>query len=356
MESVGIGVVGCGNIAPIYLKNLASYPETTLVAVADLDPDRARSRADEFGVPKATDLDGLLADPDVDVVLNLTTPLSHYEIGKRVLEAGKHLYNEKPFAIDVAEADEMLALASTKGLKIGCAPDTVLGAGIQTCRDLIDRGLIGEPLSFQAFMMCPGHEGWHPDPAFYYDIGGGPLFDMGPYYVTALVTLLGPVARVSGAKKKSFENRTITSEPKRGQSIEVKVPTHLVTVMEMAGGAVGQLTTSFDVQFHTLPHIEVYGSEGTLRVPDPNGFGGPVLARIKGDEDWREVAVTRSFAENSRGLGVRELAQAVAECREPRCSGALARHVLAVFHAAHRAPHLGQYVDVEPCARPEAMP
>lgn len=356
MEPVGVGVVGCGNIAPIYLQNLGAFPETRVVSVADLDPVRAAARAKEFGVPKSTDLDGVLSDPEVQIVLNLTTPGSHHEIAMRALRAGKHVYNEKPLSIDVGEADELLALADEKGLKVGCAPDTVLGAGIQTCRELIDGGAIGEPLSVQAFMMCPGHEGWHPDPAFYYKKGGGPLFDMGPYYVSALVTLLGPIKRVCGASKKSFATRTVGSEPKRGQTFAVDVPTHLVTVLEFAGGAVGQLTTSFDVQFHTLPHIEVYGSEGTLRVPDPNGFGGPVMVRSKGDGDWREVPVTRPYAENSRGLGVRDMVQAIRNGQEPRAGGRLARHVLAVFHAAHRAPHTGQYVEIGPVATPEAMP
>jgi predicted dehydrogenase len=352
---MGVGVVGCGNIAPIYLRNLAAFAETQVVAVSDLELSRARDRAAEFGVPKVHDLESLLADPQVEIVLNLTTPGSHYEIGKRALENGKHLYNEKPISIDVPEADELLAIAAQNGLKVGCAPDTVLGAGIQTCRELIDGGAIGEPLSFQGFMMCAGHESWHPDPAFYYKRGGGPLFDMGPYYVSAIVTLLGAVERVCGARRKSFERRTIMSEPKRGETIEVEVPTHLVTVMETASGAVGQLTTSFDVQFHTLPCLEIYGSEGTLGVPDPNGFGGPVVVRTKDDANWREVPVQRPFEADSRGLGVRDLALAVAEGREPRASGALARHVLAVFHAAHRAPATGQYVAIEPVARPEAM-
>jgi predicted dehydrogenase len=353
---MGVGVVGCGNIAPIYLRNLGAFAETRVVAVADLDPTRAEARTKEFGVPKTTDLEGILSDPEIELVLNLTTPGSHHEIALLALQAGKHVYNEKPLTIDVAEADELLALADSKALKLGCAPDTVLGAGVQTCRALIDEGAIGEPLSCQAFMMCPGHEGWHPDPEFYYKKGGGPLFDMGPYYVSALITLLGPIKRVCGASKKSFATRTIGSEPKRGQAFEVDVPTHLVTVMEFAGGAVGQLTTSFDVQFHTLPHIEIYGSEGTLRVPDPNGFGGPVIVRTKGDADWSEVPITRPFADNSRGLGVRDMVQAVREGREPRASGRLARHVLAVFHAAHRAPHTGQYVEIDPVVRPEAMP
>ena len=353
---MGVGVVGCGNIAPIYLQNLSRFSGTRVVAVADINLERAEARAKEFGVPLACDVEALLVDPEVEIVVNLTTPDAHFEVARRALQSGKHVYNEKPIAIDVKDADELLALAKSKNLLVGCAPDTVLGAGIQTCREIIDRGDIGAPLSAQALMMCPGHEGWHPDPAFYYQKGGGPLFDMGPYYLSALVTLLGPVKRVCGLAKKSFATRTIGSEPKKGRTIQVEVPTHLVTAMEFASGAVGQLTTSFDVQFHTLPHIEVYGESGTIRVPDPNGFGGPVSIRTKGDRDWREIKLTRPYAENARGLGVLDLAQATKTGRQSRSSGDLARHILAVFHAAHAAPYHGRYVEVEPTDRSEAMP
>lgn len=356
MEPVGIGVVGCGNIAPIYLQNLSRFSGIKIIAVADLDLKRARSRADEFGVDIACDLDTILSNQKVNVVVNLTTPHSHYEIAMKVLESGKHVYNEKPISIDMNEADELLSLAAEKSLLVGCAPDTVLGAGIQTCREVIDRGDIGKPLSFQAFMMCPGHEGWHPNPAFYYQKGAGPLFDMGPYYMSALVTLLGPVKRVCGFATKSFDTRIVGSKPKQGEVIEVDVPTHLVTALEFVSGAVGQLTTSFDVQFHSLPHIEIYGELGTLRVPDPNGFGGPVLIRTRGDEEWREIAVVRPYAENYRGLGVVDLIQAARDGRQPRASGALARHILAVFHAAHSAPLHGRYVEIESTEWPSLMP
>lgn len=356
MDTVGVGVIGCGNIAPIYLQNLSAFVETEVCAVADLDSAKAHSRAKDFGVPRALSVEEVLASPDVRIVVNLTTPGAHFDISLAALEAGKHVYVEKPLAIDESEADELLALADSKGLLVGCAPDTVLGGGIQTCREIIDRGDIGRPLSFQSFMMCPGHESWHPDPAFYYQLGGGPLFDMGPYYVTALVTLLGPVKRVCGFATKSFDQRTIGSAPKRGEKVDVEVPTHLVTGMEFASGAVGQLTTSFDVQSHTLPHIEIYGESGTIRVPDPNGFGGPVFVRTVGDSEWNEVPVSRPYANNTRGLGVLDLAQAVREGRQPRASGALARHVLAVFHAAHAAPAQGRYIDVPRVERPEAMP
>lgn len=354
MDRFGIGVVGCGNIAPIYLKILNAFDLIEVVAVADLIADRVESRAAEFCVDKISTFEEMLEDPSIDLILNITQPVSHFEIAKASLESGKHVYNEKTLTIKVEEADELLRTAQKNHLRIGCAPDTVLGAGIQTCRKLIDDGAIGEPLSVQAFMMCPGHEGWHPDPEFYYKKGGGPLFDMGPYYISALVTLLGPVERVCGAAKRSFASRTITSEPKRGTSFGVEVPTHLVTVMEFAGGAVGQLTTSFDVQHHTLPHIEIYGSEGTLQVPDPNGFGGPVRLRAKGD--WSEMPLTHPNEENMRGLGVLDLAQSINEGRPHRASGDLARHVLSIVHATHAAPLRGEYVRIEPIERPEAMP
>jgi len=354
MNRLGIGVVGCGNIAPIYLKNLNSFDEAEVVAVADLIAERAESRSQEFGVERIMTFEEMLEEPSIEVILNITRPESHYEIAKRALASGRHVYNEKSVAIDVAEADELLQIASEKGVRLGCAPDTVLGAGIQTCRKLIDEGAIGEPFSAQAFMLGSGPESWHPDPEFFYKKGGGPLFDMGPYYISALVTLLGPVERVSGAAKRSFGSRTITSEPKNGAVIEVEVPTHLVTVMEFAGGAVGQLTTSFDVRHHTLPNIQIFGSEGTIQVPDPNTFGGPVLIRTKGD--WEEVALTHPNPDNMRGLGLLDMVQAVNEGRAHRASGDLARHALAVFHATHAAPLSGQYVKIDRVERPAAMP
>lgn len=354
MDRLGIGVVGCGNISPIYLKNLSSFDLTHVVAVADLIPERATSRSSEFGVDTILTFEEMLDEPNIDLVLNITRPESHHEIARTALMAGKHVYNEKTIAIDVSEADELLALAIENNVRIGCAPDTVLGAGIQTCRKLIDEGAIGEPLSVQAFMLSSGPESWHPDPEFFYEKGAGPLFDMGPYYISALVTLLGPVSRVCGAAKKSFETRAITSEPKSGTTCNVEVPTHLVTVMEFAGGAVGQLTTSFDVKHHTLPNIEIYGSEGTIQVPDPNTFGGPV--KIRTDGDWEEVPLTHTNEENMRGLGLLDLAQALQEGRQHRASGDLARHALAVFHATHAAPARGEYVNIDPVERPEAMP
>jgi predicted dehydrogenase len=351
-----VGVVGCGNISPIYLRNLGEWPQTRVAAITDLDAAKAKARAGEFGVALAESVDALLADPQIDIVLNLTTPAGHFQVAEAALLAGKHVYNEKPLTVSLEDGRRLLALADSRGLRVGCAPDTVLGAGIQTCRALIDRGGIGRPLSAQAFMLCPGHEGWHPDPAFYYQPGGGPLFDMGPYYLAALTTLLGPVGRVAATAKSASATRTIRSEPRRGQTIPVETPTHLSLLMDFVEGATAQLTTSFDVQASTLPCIEVYGTEGSLRAPDPNGFGGPVQVWTSETREWREVPVERPYAENSRGLGVLDMALAIADGRPHRASGEAALHALEVMHAAHASSDEGRFVSVAPFRRPDAMP
>lgn len=354
--STGIGVIGCGNISGIYLKNLNSFPQTQVVAVADLDLDRARAVAGEHGLTAST-VDELLSNAAVSIVVNLTTPKPHFEVGMAALRKGKHIYNEKPLTVGWEEGLELTALAKSNGLRIGCAPDTVLGAGIQTCRELIDDGAIGTPVGGQAFMMCPGHESWHPDPAFYYEKGGGPVFDMGPYYLSALAHLLGSAVRVTGSARASFARRLITSQPKHGQEIVVETPTHLSTVIDFASGAIVQLTTSFDVIAHTLPHIEIYGSEGSLRVPDPNGFGGSVHLWRKGDKDWSDVSVVRPYSENSRGLGVLDMALALSENRPHRANGDVGLHVLEIMHASHWSSETGRHIDLKSTLeRPEAMP
>lgn len=355
--TLGVGIIGCGNIAPIYMQNLAAFEETEVVGVTDLDPRRAEERAAQFGVRTFARTEDLLADPGVDLVLNLTTPDAHANVAQQALSAGKHVYNEKPLAIRREDGEEILRLAAEYGLRVGCAPDTFLGASHQTARDLIDSGAIGEPVAAQAFMQCHGHESWHPAPEFYYKEGGGPLFDMGPYYLTVLVALLGPVRRVTGSARATFARRLITSEPNRGEVIEVDVPTHIVGVLDFEGGPIAQITTSFDVWHHRMPHIEIYGSEGSLGLPDPNGFGGPVLIRGPQDETWREAPVTRPYADNARGLGVRDIALALAAARPHRASGALALHVLDVMHGILEASDLGRHVAIESrVERPDSMP
>jgi predicted dehydrogenase len=357
MDPLRIGVVGCGNISGIYFTNLIKFPATEVVACADLLPDCAEAACRKHGIPKSMSPEDLFADPEVELVLNLTTPGAHFEVARRAIESGKHVYNEKPLTLDREEASEVLRAAATRGLLVGCAPDTFLGGSLQTCRRLIDEGAIGEPVSAHGFMFCHGHEGWHPSPHFYYQRGGGPMFDMGPYYLTAMVHLLGGVRRVAAFTRATWPTRTIGSEPRRGETIRVEVPTHVAGLMEFESGAIGELTTSFDVWHSNLPSISVYGSEGSLIVPDPNGFGGVIFIRGKEDRDWRQVPHTHGFLDNSRGLGVLDMAYAIREGRPARAGGDMAYHVLDIMHGFHEAADQRQHVDLESRAdRPAALP
>ncbi|MBE3071087.1 MAG: Gfo/Idh/MocA family oxidoreductase [Planctomycetes bacterium] len=357
METTKIGIVGCGNISGIYFQAGKTFEILEIVACADLVPERARAKAAEFGIPRACTTDELLADPDVRIVVNLTIPAAHGSVAMAALAAGKCVHNEKPLALTRQDGKAMLALAKKKGLRVGGAPDTFMGAGIQTCRKLIDDGAIGEPVGATAFMLCHGHESWHPDPEFYYKPGGGPMFDMGPYYLTALVNLMGPVRRVTGSARASLAERTITSQPKAGTRIKVEVPTHVCGIMDFASGAIGTITTSFDVWAAEHPCLEVYGTEGTLSVPDPNGFGGPVRLRRAGDKAWQEAPLTHACAANSRGIGVADMAYALRSGRPHRASGELAYHVLDIMHALHDASASGRHVVLEStCAQPAPLP
>jgi predicted dehydrogenase len=356
-EQVKVGIIGCGNISPIYLQSGSKFDILDIVAVSDKIMGRAESRAAEYGVPRACTVKELLADPEIQVVVNITTPDAHGEVGLQVLEAGKSVYNEKPLAITREDGKQMVALAQEKGVRIGGAPDTFLGAGLQTCRKLIDDGWIGEPVAATAFLMGHGHESWHPDPEFYYKVGGGPMFDMGPYYLTALVSLVGPVRRVTGSARITFPERTITSQPKYGTKIEVEVPTHIAGVLDFANGAVGTIVTSFDVWGGQLPRIEIYGTEGTLSVPDPNTFGGPVSIRAARSQEWRDVPLAYGYAENSRGLGVADMAHALLSGRKHRANGELTYHVLDIMHAVHDASRENRHVELEStCERPAIFP
>lgn len=355
-KSLGVGIIGTGNISSIYLQNSQWLTPIEVIAVADLRHETAAAQAAAFNIPTVYTPDELLADPAVDIVLNLTTPDAHGTVSMAALQAGKSVYNEKPLTLTRAEGRQLLQLAQESGLRAGCAPDTFLGAGIQTCRKLIDDGVIGRPVAATAFMMVPGHESWHPNPAFYYQPGAGPMFDMGPYYLSALVTLLGPVTAVSGMVTSGQSQRTITSQPLAGQIIDVNVPTHVAGLMTFAGGAVGTIVTSFDVQAHEHPYIEIYGTKATLSVPDPNTFDGPV--RIKRARDtWEEIALTHSYAANSRGLGLADMAQAIKESRPHRCNGDLAYHVLDLMWAFHDSAAEGRHITIKSsCKIPQAMP
>lgn len=352
-----VGIIGCGNISGIYFQAGKTFEIMNIVACADLIKERAEAQAANFGVPKVCSVEQLLADPEIEIVLNLTIPDAHYSVGMAALNAGKSVHGEKPLAITRAEGKEMLQTAKSKGLRVGSAPDTFLGGGIQTCRKLIDDGAIGEPIGATAFMMCHGHESWHPDPEFYYKVGGGPMFDMGPYYLTALINLVGPVRRVTGSARITFPERLITSQPKNGTKIQVDVPTHVAGILDFANGAVGTIITSFDVWAAKLPCIEIYGTEGSLSVPDPNGFGGPVRIRRARDEDWSEVELTHIYAENSRGIGVADMAYALQSGRKHRANGDMAYHVLDIMHAFHDASEQSKHIELEStCERPAALP
>jgi predicted dehydrogenase len=291
-------------------------------------------------------------------VLNLTTPKAHVEVGLAALQAGKNLYSEKPLGIALAQGKALLDAGKARNLRIGCAPDTFLGGGLQTCIHLMNQGAIGVPVAATAFMAGHGHENWHPDPDFYYQPGGGPLFDMGPYYLTALISMLGPVRRVTGSARITFPERVITnaSTPRYGTTIKVNTPTHIAGVLDFANGAVGALLMSFDVWWHHLPVIEIYGTEGTLSVPDPNTFSGPVRLRRANDAAWQEIPLTHAYTANSRGIGLLDMAYAMLAKRPHRASGELAYHVLDIMEALHTASSEGQHIELKSqCEPPEPL-
>lgn len=352
-----VGLVGCGNISDIYITNAARLGGYTVNACADLDHDRARAKAAQHGIPAALSVADLIAHPDVDLVLNLTPPAAHAAVGLAAAEAGKHVYNEKPLAIDIADARRILETAARHKRLVGCAPDTVLGAGYQTVRRLIDEGTIGPPVGAVGTMMYSGPERWHPDPEFFYKRGAGPLFDMGPYYLTAMITLFGPIRRVAALARVTLPEREITSEPKRGQKVRVETPTHVCASIEFVSGPIANLIMSFDVWSHTLPCMEIFGAEGTITAPDPNGFGGPIKLRVRDEKEASEVPLDPGHAENSRGLGVVDLAAAAAEGRQPLASGALALHVLESMHAILNSAASGSSVTIASrIDRPQRLP
>lgn len=357
MQKARVGIIGCGNISGIYFQAGKTFEILDIVACADQDMDRARAKAEEHGV-RALTVDEMLADPQIEIIINLTIPGAHFEICRRALEAGKHAHTEKPLSLTRDQGRQLLDLAAQKNLRLGGAPDTFLGAALQTCRQLIDEGKIGEPLAATAFMLGRGPEPWHPDPEFFYKTGGGPMFDMGPYYLTALTTLIGPMTRLSGSARASFPERTVGSGPKQGQTITVDIPTHIAGVIDFAGGAVGTIITSFDVWAAELPNIQIYGTEGSLSVPDPNNFGGTVrLWNHKDGGEWKEVHLTHGYAENSRGIGVADMAYAIRESRPHRASGALAFHVLEAMHGFHDASAQGHYYQMTSTVeRPAPLP
>ena len=355
MDKIGIGIVGLGNISAAYLKASKDFPILDIRAVADMNPAAAKARADEFGL-KAVGLDDIFTDPSIDIILNLTIPKAHVDVGLRAIEAGKHVYSEKPLGIVFSEGQKLVAAAKAKGLRVGSAPDTFLGGAHQTSRRIVDDGTLGLPVGGTAYFMCPGHERWHPNPAFYYDAGGGPMLDMGPYYITDLVNLLGPVAKVSGFGTMVRSTRTITAKERDGEVIPVHVPTHVSGTLVFVNGAVVQVTMSFDVAAHKHVPLEIYGTEGTLIVPDPNNFGGQIELLKKGGE-WTNVDTDMPYADgNYRSIGLADMAHAIASNRPHRASGDLALHVLEVMEAFETSSQSGRVVDITtPVERPAPL-
>jgi predicted dehydrogenase len=357
VTALRVGLVGAGKISGAYLGTLRRLSNVEVVAVGDLDEARASAAAAATPGARPLAVADLLAAGDVDLVLNLTIPAAHAEIARAAIAAGKHVYGEKPLAVTTAQADAMLAAAARAGVRLGCAPDTVLGTGVQTARACLDSGEIGTPVAATAFMVTPGHERWHPAPEFYYQPGGGPLFDMGPYHLTALVTLLGPVRRVTGMAAAPRATRVIGSGPRAGAEIEVAVATHVTGVLEHASGALTTLVMSFDVWAGRLPHVEVYGTAGSLSVPDPNGFGGTVQIYRAGAQDWAPVPEAGGYRGAARGYGVSDLARALAAGTAHRANGEIAFHVLDVMESLLAAAGSGQAVDIASrCDRPPAVP
>jgi len=352
-----VGVIGCGNVSDAYFQHSKPFSNyIKIVACASRTMAHAQAKAAEYGLSKASTVRELLEDPDIDIVLNLTNPKAHAEINLQALRAGKHVYCEKPFATSYQEGVMVLKESKKRKLRLACAPDTVLGGGIQTCRKLIDDGAIGKPIAATANFLNHGSEGWHPNPDFFYQPGGGPLFGAGPYYLSALATLLGPAKNISAFAKTSFKERLITSQPLHGKKIKVNTPTHLIGLVEFAQGAVATVTTSFDVWSHHAPMIEIFGTEGSLQCPDPNLFNGDVQLWTQKTREWRKVPLTHN-GDMGRSLGLADLALAIHEARAHRASVELALHVVEIIEAFHVSARSEKKIALKStCRRPEAMP
>ncbi|GAA4425776.1 Gfo/Idh/MocA family oxidoreductase [Georgenia halophila] len=358
-QPLNVGLVGAGHISGQYLETLDRLDDLRLVAVADLDLDRARAVAEPRDAA-GTSVDELLARDDVDAIINLTVPTAHADISLAAIAAGKGVYVEKPLAATTTEGRGMLDAASAAGAVLGAAPDTVLGTGIQTARAAVDSGLVGTPVSATATMVTPGHERWHPSPDFYYQPGGGPLLDMGPYYVTSLVTLLGPVVSVIGAASALRDERVIGKGPRSGERITVSTPSHVTGALVHASGAISTLLMSFDATATRAANIEVHGTEGTLGVPDPNRFAGPVWLTTAPNSPWRELPPSAGYRGAARGYGLADLHWSGAFASDPsagRAQGKLAFHVLETMEAVLESAREGCAVQVvSTVERPSAVP
>ncbi len=367
MAKLGIGIIGCGNISSAYLKLAPLFGALDLRAVADVNMDAARLRASEFPV-RAETVEDLLAASDIDVIVNLTVPAVHYEVSRRILEAGKHAYSEKPLVLTLEEGERLRDLAASKGLRVGSAPDTFMGGAHQQARAAIDAGQVGRIVGGTAHVMGHGMEHWHPNPDFFFVAGGGPVLDMGPYYITDLVQLIGPVARVTALANASFPTRTIANGPRLGEVLTVETPTNVHALLEFVNGATVSFGASWDVWGHRHPNMELYGETGSLYVPDPNFFGGEVslhgadgaVAALPATEHpFGQVNMTDNSGQgraNYRGAGLADMAQAIEEGRPHRCNIDLAVHVVDVMTSILRAGAERRFVDMTTtCERPAAL-
>jgi predicted dehydrogenase len=365
-RTLGVGVIGCGNISAAYFGLAPLFRGIRMVAGADINMEIARARCAEFGV-RALSVDELLADPEVDIVVNLTIPAVHYEVSRQALDAGKHVYSEKPFVLTVAEGLDLKKRADKKGLRVGSAPDTFLGGAHQLARALVDSGRLGRITSGTSFVMSHGMEHWHPNPDFFFQPGAGPVLDVGPYYVTNLVQLLGPVKRVAALSSTPAPERTITSKPRYGERIPVTTPTTIHALLEFVGGAVVTMNSSWDVWSHGHAPMELYGEEGSLFVPDPNFFGGELRFTKRGDPVKKTPRWEHPFSvpnqrhpsgmrANYRAAGLADMALAIGEGRPHRCSLELALHAIEVMTGILKAGESGRFLEMKTsCERPESL-
>lgn len=362
MKTLGLGLIGCGNISTTYLDLAPLFKGVEIRSVTDLNMELAGEKAEAYGV-RADSLDVMLAADDIDMVVNLTIPEAHFAITKQALEAGKHVYSEKPFVLTLDEGLTLSALATSKGVRLGSSPDTFLGGSHQQARAMLDAGEVGEIVSGTCHIMGHGMEDWHPNPDFFYRAGGGPILDMGPYYLTNLVQLLGPVARVQAVSDTPFKSRTITNGPRTGEAVPVTTPTTFHAILQFASGAIITLGASWDVWNHRHDHMELYGTKGSLFLPDPNFFGDVVKIAKPGGEIEDLAVTTHPFHVNNQGTqanfrtaGAAEMAQAILEERPHRCNGDLALHVIEVMTSILKAGETGQAVNMRTsCDRPDAL-
>lgn len=350
-----VGIIGCGVISRAYAANAAAFDTFEISACADLEASRSEEIAAEFSLQPLT-VEELLRSDSIDVVLNLTPPDAHASVTRAALEAGKHVYSEKPLAITAVEAAELCELADSNGVRLGCAPDIFLGSAYQKARSLLDEGAIGEPLAVSAAMLAGGQEAWHPDPDIFYRDGAGPLLDMGPYYITAIVSLLGPVRRVAGFASTLVAERTINVGPRRGEPFTAETPTHITSMLELEGAVTATLVATFEAPGHYASTVLVHGSDGELALPDPNGFAGPVRIRRRRGA-WEGVPYTSRGAADARGLGLHDMLEAITEERPHRAAARMAAHVVDVARSILGSCASGSSVTVASTAeRPDAMP